>query len=74
MRQEIETRELAIEQVEATIEHAYAKEFYGTSGYVKTDFYNMVESRLIALQENQRVLRGVEAALASGNNASMTDA
>ena len=33
MKQEIEAREQAIVQVEATIEHAYAKEFYGTSGY-----------------------------------------
>ena len=74
MRQEIVARELAIDQLEASIEHAYAKEFYGTSGYVKNDFYNLVESRLVALQENQRVQRGVEAALASGNNASMTDA
>ena len=74
MRQEIETREQAIEQVEATIEHAYAKEFYGASGYTMSDLSYMVEEHLNTLQEQQRVQRGVEAALAGTRSAMMTDA
>ena len=73
MRQEIEARELAIDQVEATIEHAYAQEFYGTSGYTMSNLSDKVDERLTTLLENQRVQMGVEAALASSSNASMAD-
>jgi len=74
LRQEIETKEQAIEQVEATIEHAYAKEFYGASGYAMSDLSYKVEEHLNTLQEQQRVQRGVEAALAGTRSAMMTDA
>ena len=73
MRQDIEAQEKAIEQVEATIEHAYAKEFYGTPGYTMNDLYDQAEGRLNTLLENQRVQSGVEAVLASSSHAPMND-
>ena len=62
MKQEITERNEAIKQVEATIEHAYTKEFYTDSGYNMRDLYDMVSERLDTLQREQHINDAIRSA------------
>ena len=62
MKQEIMERNEAIKQVEATIEHAYANEFYTELGYSTSDLYNLVKERLDTLHREQQISDAVRSA------------
>ena len=65
MKQEIMERNEAIKQVEATIEHVYANEFYTELGYSMSDLYNLVKERLDTLHREQQISDAVRSATAS---------
>jgi len=62
MKREIAERNETIRQVEATIEHAYAKEFYTDGGYSMSALYDMVSERLDTLRREQQINDAIRSA------------